>query len=69
MPVPDPGGWRLGGSMCPPPEEAVSVLKKKITHYMKLQVYTVMVWDGLVEVWCVLGCFNGPHDGYANSSV
>ena len=50
----------------PPPEEAVSVLHKFV-HYMILRVYTAMVLGGLVEVWAVLGCFNGPHDGYANS--
>ena len=43
----------------------MSVLK--IAHYMILRVYTVMVCGGLVEVWGGLGCFNGPHDGYANS--
>ena len=51
-----------------PPQEAVSVLKQ-IGHYMILQVYTVMMWGSLVEVWGGLGCFNGPHDGYANSKV
>ena len=65
MPVSDPGvgGW---GHMPPPPEEAVSVLKQ-FGHYMILREYMKMVWGGLVEVWGVLGCFNGPHDGYANS--
>ena len=66
MPVLDPGG---PGGTCPPPpppEEAVSVLHKFV-HYMILRVYTAMVLGGLVEVWAVLGCFNGPHDGYANS--
>ena len=65
MPVLDPGG---PGGMCPPPppEEAVSVLNKFV-HYMILLVYTAMVWGGLVEVCAVLGCFNGPHNGYANS--
>ena len=49
----------------PPPEEAVSVLKKNRALYD-----TVMVLGGLVQVWVFwggLGCFNGPHDGYANS--
>ena len=31
-----------------------------------------MYGNGFVEVWCVLedglGCFNGPHDGYADRS-
>ena len=30
-----------------------------------------MYGNGLVEfgvVWCVFGCFDGPHDGYANRS-
>ena len=30
-------------------------------------IYTVMVLGSLVEAWGVLGCFDGPHDGYANS--
>ena len=55
MPVPDPG------PPIPLKKKAVSVLK--IAYYMILRVYSVMV--------CVflggLGCFNGPHDGYANS--
>ena len=24
-----------------------------------------MVWGSLLEAWGVLGCFDGPHDGYA----
>ena len=58
-------GGGAGGHVPPPPsEETVSILKK-IAHYM--------YGNGLVEVrgvlgvfWGGLGCFNGPHDGYAN---
>ena len=53
MPVPEPGGGGGWGHV-PPPEEAVSVLKK-IAHYMILRIYTVMVLGGLVEVWRGLG--------------
>ena len=28
-----------------------------------------MFFDGLVEAWGGFGCFNVPHDGYANSYV
>ena len=38
--------------------EAVGFQKKK-----KRIICTVMLWWGLG-----LGCFNGPHDGYANRS-
>ena len=50
-----------------PPSRRGRECAKKIAHYMILRVYTVMVWGGLVEVWYGLGCFNGPHDDYANS--
>ena len=58
-------GW--GGGLetyapSPPPEVAVSVLKN-FKHYM--------YGNGLVEMWGDLdglGCFNGPHYGYANRS-
>ena len=65
------GGGGLWGTT--PPEGAVSVLIF-FAYFMILRVYTVMVWGGFVEVWGVLwwfgvfwGCFNGRHDGYANS--
>ena len=56
MPVPEPGVGGLGARATPlPSEKAVSVL---FSHYMSI-IMTIMVWGGL-------GCFNGPHDGYAN---
>ena len=57
MSVPDPGvggGGGLGGTCST--EGAVSVLN----------FFCALYGDGLVEVWGGLGCFNGPHDGYAN---
>ena len=64
MPVLDPGGGGGGGGRggtCHPPEEAVSVLF--FAHYM-----SIMVWWRFGVFWGGLGCFNGPHDGYANRS-
>ena len=56
------GGW---GARAPPPLRRDCEYPKKIAHYM--------YGNGLVEVrgvlgvfWGGLGCFNGPHDGYAN---
>ena len=43
--------------------EAVGFQKRNLAHYM--------YGDALVGFWMVLGglgCFNGPHDGYANRS-
>ena len=54
--------------------EAVGFQKRNLAHYM----YGSMYGDGLVVFWVGLGyfeavlgglgCFNGPHDGYANRS-
>ena len=58
MPVPEPGVGGLGARATPlHSEKAVSVL---FSHYMSI-IMKIMVWGGL-------GCFNGPHDGYANRS-
>ena len=62
--------------------EAVGFQKRNLAHYMYgdgLVVFGVF-WVGLGYfeavgfrcfvgmVWGGLGCFNGPHDGYANRS-
>ena len=60
MPVPDPGG---GGADTPPPQEAISVLKKNSRI-----ICTVMVWWMFGVFWGGFECFDGPHDGYANRS-
>ena len=65
MPVPDQGG--LGAHAPKPHEEDVSVLKNLLAN-------NGLYGNGLVEfgvfgvVWGGLGCFNGPHYGYANRS-
>ena len=42
LPVPDPEGH---GGTCPPRRRrGHDCPKKKIAHYMRLRVYTVMVW-------------------------
>ena len=53
---------RSGGGGPPRPAGKIISLKIFFAHYMILRVYTVMV-RGLGG----LECFNGPHDGYANS--
>ena len=64
MPVPDPGE---PGGTCPqpppPPRRGRECPYVFFAHHM--------YGNGLVEfgvVWCVFGCFDGPHDGYANRS-
>ena len=64
MPVPDPS---------PPPKkkkkkkerEAANVLNKNFDSRI---ICTVMVWWSFGCVLGCFGCFNGPHDGYANGS-
>ena len=73
IPVPDPGeggGGGLGSTSpphlptSPPPEEAVIVLKMRISLvYDIASIYS----NGLGWFGGGLGCFNGPPIGYANS--
>ena len=66
MSVPDPGGGGGAGGK-PPPHEAVSFLKKKKIHALYDIASIGVVWWRSGVFWGRLGCFNGPHDGYANS--
>ena len=64
MPVPGPEG--LGGHVPPTPTPRRGrEFPKNISHI----ICTVMVWWSLRWFRVVgLGCFNGPHEGYANRS-
>ena len=63
MPAPGWGGGGAGGTCPQPYEEDVSALK----NFFSRIICTVMVWwsFGCLDGF---GCFNGPHDGYANRS-
>ena len=62
MPVADRGGGGggLGDTFSPPPQRGRECPKNNFVRYT--------YGNGLVEVQGGLGCFNGPHDGYANRS-